>query len=189
MGAIISSLLSLIFGTTSRYPPLGDNADTPDEATGLTPRQARAVLVTWDLVRPDLKNHGINFFIRFFKDMPSAQSHFKAFATLSAERLKTDKRLAAHASTVMLSISGIVDNLGDTEVLLHILKTTGKNHKNRGIPKEAFTQLRLTLISFLEDSLKDAFTSDAKEGWAIATQTINDVIFAAYDAASPEEEE
>ena len=70
--------------------------------------------------------------------MPESQSYFKAFANKTPEELKTDKRLAAHASTVMLAISGIVDNLGDAETLVHILKTTGRNHKRRGISKDAF---------------------------------------------------
>ena len=42
---------------------LGENADVPDPTTGLTPRQIAAVKATWDLVKPDLKMHGVNFFI------------------------------------------------------------------------------------------------------------------------------
>ena len=47
-----------------QYPALGPAPDTPNPTTGLSPRQSRAVLVTWDLVRPDAKRHGVLFFIR-----------------------------------------------------------------------------------------------------------------------------
>ena len=37
-----------------------------------------------------------------------------------------------------MAISSMVDNLDDVEVLVELLKNTGENHSNRGVPKEDF---------------------------------------------------
>jgi len=48
------------------------------------------------------------------------------------DQLKENKRLKAHAFTVMTAINGLVDNLDDPEVLTELLLKTGRNHAKRG---------------------------------------------------------
>lgn len=77
-------------------------------------------------------------FCRLFKKYPVTQSLFRAFKDVDPETLYENKQIAAHGSTVMAAISSVVDNLDDSDTLCEILKTTGRNHKNRGIKKEYF---------------------------------------------------
>ena len=81
----------------------------------------------------------MNVFVsRLFETHPVLQTRFKGFAGKSSEQLRTNKRVAAHGSSVLLAITGMVDNLDDVSCLVEMLKTTGRNHVKRGIPKEDF---------------------------------------------------
>ncbi|ROT84928.1 hemoglobin [Penaeus vannamei] len=121
---------------------LGPEGDVADPTTGLTLRHRTAMVRTWDMVRPDMKVHGINFFLTLFRAEPELQTRFKGFADKTEEELKTNKRLAAHASTVMLAITGLVDNLDDVTCLVEMLNATALNHKRRGLPQPStFTSL------------------------------------------------
>ncbi|XP_042887295.1 globin-like [Penaeus japonicus] len=163
---------------------LGPEGDVADPTTGLTLRHRTAMVRTWDMVRPDMKVHGINFFLELFRTEPELQTRFKGFANKTEEELKTNKRLAAHASTVMLAITGLVDNLDDVTCLVEMLNSTALNHKRRGIPKEDFVLLAPVLVKFLRDNLGSAWTPVAEEAWTQALKVINAVIFGAYDTSA-----
>jgi hypothetical protein len=75
---------------------------------------------------------------RLFERHPNIQKKFSGFDGKPLAVLAEDKRLKAHATTVMNAINSVVDSLGDPETLVEILKTTGKNHKRRGIEKTHF---------------------------------------------------
>lgn len=181
MGLIMSAVKFLIWGNYDKYPALGPNPDAADPTTGLTPRQARAVLVTWDMVRPNIRKHGPAFFVKFFKEYPETQKKFHGFAGQDPDSLLNDSRLIAHGVTVFTAVSNIVDNLGDTAVLAEILKTTGKNHKARGVEKKSFVWVRLVLLEYLKENLGEEWTPAAQEGWEIALTAVNTVVFSAYD--------
>ncbi|XP_018008187.1 cytoglobin-2 [Hyalella azteca] len=180
MGALISSLFSWLFGG-SKYPALGPNPDKPNDITGLTPREARAVVVTWDIVKPNMAHHGVQFFLRLFERHPNIQKKFSGFDGKPLAVLQEDKRLRAHATTVMNAINSVVESLGDPETLVEILKTTGKNHKRRGIEKTHFESLRVVLLDYLRDNLGTAYSPMAQQGWSKALAAVNAVIFQAYD--------
>ncbi|KAF2355683.1 Globin [Trinorchestia longiramus] len=179
MGAIFS-IFSWLFGG-SKYPALGPGADTPDKITGLTPREARAVAVSWDLVKPNMADHGVNFFLKFFEAYPDAQRKFRGFQDVPLESLRKDKRLRAHASTVMHAINSVVDSLDDPETLVEILKSVGGNHFKRGIERIHFEHLREVLLKYLKEALWSAFPPAAEDGWQKALTAVNAVIFEAYD--------
>lgn len=160
---------------------LGPDADVPDSNTGLTLRQRTAMVRTWDLVRPDMKQHGINFFIELFRREPELQTRFKGFTNKTEEELKTNRRFAAHGSTVLHAITTLVDNLDDTPTLLDLLKTTGANHHNRGIPRKDFDLLAPVLIIYLNKTLGSAWTPVAEEAWIKGMKVINSVILSSYD--------
>ncbi|XP_069977867.1 globin [Penaeus vannamei] len=162
---------------------LGPEGDVADPTTGLTLRHRTAMVRTWDMVRPDMKVHGINFFLTLFRAEPELQTRFKGFADKTEEELKTNKRLAAHASTVMLAITGLVDNLDDVTCLVEMLNATALNHKRRGVPKKDFELLAPVLVKFLRDSLGSAWTPIAEEAWTQALKVINTVIFGTYDSS------
>ncbi|KAK7070956.1 oxygen carrier activity protein [Halocaridina rubra] len=160
---------------------LGQDADVPDATTGLTLRHRTAMIRTWDLVRPDMKTHGVNFFLEMFRRQPVLQTRFKGFAGKSEDELKNSRRLAAHGSTVMLAINNLVENLDDLDTLVDLLKTTGDNHFRRGVPKGDFELLAPILVDFLRINLGNAWSPVADEAWTQALKVINSVIFTAYD--------
>ncbi|XP_064107359.1 globin-like [Macrobrachium nipponense] len=168
----------------TEYGELGADADMPNETTGLTLRHRTAMIRTWDLVRPDMQTHGINFFIKLFREEPVIQSRFKGFQNKTEEQLRTNRRLAAHASTVLHAITLLVDNLDDVSTLVELLKTTGENHCKRGIPKGDFELLAPVLVNFLKTSLGSAWSPLAEEAWTKAFKVINAVIISAYDEPS-----
>ena len=73
-----------------------------------------------------------------FEQHPPSQTRFKHFVNKSAEELKTSKKLGAHGSTVMMAFSNMVDNIDDVGCLVEIIKSVGRNHMKRIIPKDDF---------------------------------------------------
>ncbi|KAG0730480.1 hypothetical protein GWK47_028182 [Chionoecetes opilio] len=150
---------------------LGQESEVVDPTTGLTLRHRTAIVRTWDLVRPDIKIHGANFFLAAEVD---GHEH-------------TDAHIQHSLRLVMMSISSMVDNLDDVSVLVEILKTTAVNHKQRGIPHNdfvSFFQLLLSpvLVKYLRDNLGAAWSPVAEEGWTQVLKVINSVIFSVYEA-------
>lgn len=70
---------------------------------------------------------------RFFQQYPDYQKKFRSFANVPVAELADNKRLQAHAFTVMKAIDGLIDNLDDPEVLTELLQRTGANHARRGL--------------------------------------------------------
>lgn len=64
----------------------------------------------------------------FFGGYPEYQKKFRGFADVPLEKLAENKRLQAHAFTVLNAINGLVDNLDDPDVLNVLLHKTGQNH-------------------------------------------------------------
>ncbi|KAG7164355.1 Globin-like [Homarus americanus] len=146
-------------------------ADVPNPTTGLTLRHRTAMVRTWDLVRPDLKTHGIYFFLRLFREEPQLKTRFKGFMNKTEDQLRENKRLAAHGTTVLTAITSMVDNLDDVGVLVELLQTTGL--------------LAPVLLNYLRDNLGSAWTSVADEAWAKALKVIMSVIVSGYDITEP----
>lgn len=160
---------------------LGPNADVPDPTTGLTLRHRTAMVRTWALVAPDLETHGKNFFIELFKEQPEIQTRFKGFANKTEEELRASRRFGAHGSTVMHAITTMVNNLDDIPTLVDLLKTTGANHRNRGVPRKDFDTLTPIMVRFLKKSLGSAWSPVAEEAWTKGMNIIISVIFSTYD--------
>ncbi|XP_076041209.1 globin-like [Oratosquilla oratoria] len=190
MGAVWSTLWQWWSGESNKVgaTDLGPDADVPDATTGLTPRQKQAIRDTWSLVVPDMKTHGVNFFMALFQTHPHLQNRFRGFKGKTIEELRVNKRLVAHGSTVLMAVTSLVDNLDDVSVLVELLKTTGKNHKDRGVQKNDFELLAPVMIKFLKDSLGPHWSQQAEEAWKLALKVINSVIFSSYDAPDSDDE-
>ncbi|KAF4521172.1 hypothetical protein B566_EDAN010634 [Ephemera danica] len=138
MGGFLSYLLGSDGGAPQEELPA--KWDEPEPATGLTPRQKRAVVDTWALVQPDLKATGIAVLIALFEAHPEHQRLFSAFRDVPLSELRGSKRFAAHASSVMHAIASLVDTLeDDTEVLVELLTKIGVNHAKHSVPPHAFS--------------------------------------------------
>jgi len=178
MGGVLSALWSWLFPPAQlTLPP---DADTPHPATGVTGRQRVAVQASWRLVAPDAKRHGIAIFIRLFKKHPETQLVFKSFKGQQPESLADNKRLAAHATTVMASVATLVDNLDDIDTLLELLNKVAENHKRRGLPIQYFEMVSNTIFDYLVETLGAALDRSGVEGWSNVFRAINSVIAAEY---------
>jgi hemoglobin-like flavoprotein len=132
---------------------------------GLTAEEETAIRDTWSLVSKDLKGNGVHFFIYFFKGYPEYQKLFRGFADVPLDQLAENKRLKAHAFTVMNAINGLVDNLDDPEVLTELLIKTGQNHQKRKVKPGDFQNLKQSLLEFFGVALGDAWTPVASGAW------------------------
>jgi hypothetical protein len=67
-GVITQSLLSFCFMFCRQKNKSGEMSgskdDTPDPKTGLTPREHQIVVETWDILRPNAKEVGVELFNR-----------------------------------------------------------------------------------------------------------------------------
>ncbi|CAL8148411.1 unnamed protein product [Orchesella dallaii] len=131
----------------------------------LTPEEEKSIRDTWALVSPDLKGNGIKFFIHFFTGYPEYQKLFRGFADVPLDKLPENKRLQAHAFTVLNAINGLVDNLDDPDVLTELLLKTGRNHARRKLRRGDFENLKTSLLEFLGKALKSHWSPEAENAW------------------------
>ncbi|XP_042909335.1 globin [Parasteatoda tepidariorum] len=159
------------------------NYDDPDPATGLTPRQRDTVQNTWKIVRSNIKENGLTFFVKFFHKYPEYQKLFP-FADVPLEKLRDDKKVLAHAMAVMYALNSIVDSLGDVDCLVQILVRIGSGHKPRSIQPIHFENLASFLVSFLIEALgKSVMDDSAVEAWRTAFKAANGIIINALQNA------
>ena len=85
------------------------------------------------------REYEMNIFHSFFNQYPEYQQKFPGFAHVPLDQLAENRRLKAHAITVMNAINGLVDNLDDPEVLTELLIKTGQNHARRKLQLSDFT--------------------------------------------------
>lgn len=160
--------------------------DIPDSTTGLTPRERQIVVDMWDIVKPRAKEIGVELFNRFFEEHPDYQQRFSSFRGIALSELRISKKLAAHATNVMYSLTCAIDNLEDPLCLKELLLKLGKNHGRHKVTEKEFHDLALVVMQLLKDKLGDELTSEAEEAWKKALDHIYKDIFEglrAYDAS------
>ena len=81
----------------------------------------------------------MNIFDSFLKTILDINKNFLDFAHVPLDELAENRRLKAHAITVMNAINGLIDNLDDPEVLTELLTKTGQNHARRKLQLSDFT--------------------------------------------------
>lgn len=79
---------------------------------------------------------------------------FKSFADVPVDQLPNNKKLHAHAFSVMYAVSSMVENLNDIECLVEILVKTGQSHGNRSVTIQQFDVCislinEIVLLSFM----------------------------------------
>jgi hemoglobin-like flavoprotein len=155
--------------------------DAVDPITGLTKREKDIIRDTWAVVRKDIKGNGGELFVRFFTENPSYQQLFKSFKDVPMSELKTNKKVLAHANSVMYAISSLVDNLEDPECLVEMLGKLGTSHNTRGIDMDKFHNLGITLVGLLQAQLgPKVMDTAAVEAWKKTYGVITSVIAQSY---------
>nr|CAD7577032.1 unnamed protein product [Timema californicum] len=225
MGAI----LSYFWGTSE-----GPDFDVPDPATGLSPREKKALIDTWELVKLDITGNGVAILmdalswlysifskiisskmlqfgklpllerslhlkktsgsygkipvdekarsdfstvaiLEFFRTYPQKLEKFAAFSTVPLDELPTNKKFHAHANAIMYTVTSVVDNLDEPEVLVEMLKKLGENHGRRKIVKSEFEELKKVILIVLTDKLGNKLTPQAAAAWDKALSVVVEV--------------
>lgn len=173
----MGGFLSYVFAVRTSAEHINDpSLDAPDPKTNLTLRQKKVIQENWALVQKDIRGNGVDFFLTFFKHHPEYQKDFKSFATVPMDQLRDNKKLHAHAFSVMYAISSMVDNLEDIDCLLEILVKMGQSHGKRSITIKKFENLAVVFVDFLGEKLGSGFTPYARLAWQKAFDVINAVI-------------
>lgn len=139
--------------------------DIPDPRTGLTPRERQAVVDTWAIVKLDAKQTGVELFMRFFEAHPEYQKRFASFRGMNLTELRGSKKLSAHATNVVYSLTGVVDNLEDPECLTELLIKLGQNHGRHNITEKEFYELKVVLMDLLKQKLGKQLTPQGESAW------------------------
>lgn len=99
--------------------------------------------------------------------------------------LKGNKKVLAHALSVLSAISSLVENLDDPEVLVEMLIKTGGNHFRRHIQVEQFDALGVTIVGWLiEKCGPQAMDQSGINAWKKTYSVIVSVVQKGMDQAS-----
>ncbi|KAK4874917.1 hypothetical protein RN001_014277 [Aquatica leii] len=135
-----------------------------DPATGLTNHEKQLVENSWNLVKTDIKNHGVELFILYFTDFPEYQNFFP-FRGIPLEELRKSEKLRSHGVTVMYTIGAIIDNLRDPEVLMILLHKNALSHSPRGVKAKHYWDLKKAVMKLLRGGLGSEFTKETEAAW------------------------
>jgi len=158
-------------------------SEIADSTTGLTNGEKDIIRNTWAEVKKDIKGNGYDLFIRFFTENPTYQQHFKGFSDVPIAELRGNKKVLAHANSVLYAITSLVDNLDDPECLVEMLKKVSESHVARGIAIPMFINLGTTIVGLLIDKLgPNVMDTVAIEAWKKTYGVIVHVIKQNYEA-------
>lgn len=93
---------------------------------------------------------------------------------MPVDQLRGNKRLEAHAKSVLYAISQLVDNLEDVELIIEMLKRQAINHKGRKVGAEMFNNLGNVLLAMLTEVLN--LDEQAQAVWAKTYAVIVQVV-------------
>uniref|UniRef100_A0A1W7RAG4 Globin C, coelomic n=1 Tax=Hadrurus spadix TaxID=141984 RepID=A0A1W7RAG4_9SCOR len=141
------------------------NMDVPDSKLGLTLREKEGIKIVWASVRKNMKGNGVEILVKFFTVYPDYQKLFRAFADVPLSELKQNKKLIAHATSVIYSLSSLVESLDDVENLKELTIKISESHLPRGVSKQQFAELGKVIVEFFEEKLGKLLTPAAKTGW------------------------
>ncbi|KAG1649984.1 Globin [Nymphon striatum] len=127
-------------------------------------KEIEKIQESWALVRKDIRNNGMEFFLTLFRAHPEYQEHFPAFKNIPLPELKQSGKFRGHATTVMYSVSSCVGSLEDPELIETLVDKIGQNHFTRGVTTEMFTNLMTVLVGFLQEALGSEVMDDETTG-------------------------
>ena len=121
---------------------------------------------------------------RFFTENPSYQVNFTAFKDVPIQELRGNKKVLAHALSVLYAISSLVDNLDDPECLVEMLHKLGTSHFKRHISYPHFENLGVSLLGSMKQKLgSDVMNEAAMAAWQKAYGVIISVIKQGLESA------
>lgn len=129
----------------------------------MDPQTIFHVQTTWQAVAPIAPKAAELFYANLFAANPSLRNLFKGDMTKQGEMLMT-------------MINTAVNSLDKPNVLIPVLQSLGKRHKNYSVQDEDYATVGGALLKTLEQGLGDAFTQEVKQAWTEVYQTMAKVM-------------
>mmetsp|Transcript_57863 Transcript_57863/g.183511 ORF Transcript_57863/g.183511 Transcript_57863/m.183511 type:complete len:326 (-) Transcript_57863:200-1177(-) len=176
-------------------PVMGDWDPTSDEAAkeiGLTPEQIDAVCasLSWianpanpESASSKLEEYGLLLFDNLFEIAPSLH---KIFPFKDVEGKVDRKKLAGHATMVIVALYGVIEGLKDIGKTVPDLQALIRRHVKYGVMVEHYEVLGDVLNASLNQFLGDRMTDDDKKAWATVTGIVAAVAKGEYEAMEKE---
>uniref|UniRef100_A0A0K2TPZ2 Cytoglobin1like [Saccoglossus kowalevskii] n=1 Tax=Lepeophtheirus salmonis TaxID=72036 RepID=A0A0K2TPZ2_LEPSM len=97
--------------------------------------EVKLISESWKLMALDLDNHGLNFFLKLFKEYPVYEEKF--FPDINGDR----KKLKRHGGIVMKAIGKLIGFLetGKIIAIVNTIKGIANGHSKRGVLVQQFT--------------------------------------------------
>ncbi|XP_015789638.1 globin [Tetranychus urticae] len=144
----------------------------------LSDDEVKVIQSIWSSVMKDANTHGMNFFLKFFRENPTFQERFASLRNLKTEEeMKASKRLKAHAASVFHAITALVDNLDDLECVSDMLEKIAANHLRRKVNWPFFDRIALCIVAFLSETLgTQIMDSKATTAWTKVLNVITETV-------------
>lgn len=134
----------------------------------MTPEQKELVQQSWAKVMPIKETAADLFYNRLFEQYPEVKPYFKGDMKEQGKKL-------------MMMINTAVAGLDNIEALIEPVKALGKKHVDYGVKAEDYDKVGASLLWTLEQGLKDDFTPEVKDAWAVTYTTLAGVMIEGSD--------
>lgn len=108
------------------------------------------------------------FYERLFDMFPEIQYLFK------------DTDMEAQRKKLLGALVMVIENLKKTEILGPALQELGKRHEDKGVQREHYPMVGVSLLKTFEDFLGDKWTLEVREAWAEAYDGIVGLMYSGY---------
>ncbi|XP_072974245.1 uncharacterized protein [Typha angustifolia] len=139
-------------------------------AIRFTAEQEALVLESWDVMKQDAADLGLQFFVKIFEIAPSASGLFP-FLRDSSVPLEKNPKLKRHAMFVFAMTcesAAQLRKMGKVIVRETTLKNLGAIHSKAGILNEHFEVMRFALLETIKEAVPYMWTPQLKNAWAEA---------------------
>ncbi|KAH7965493.1 hypothetical protein HPB49_008479 [Dermacentor silvarum] len=159
--------------------------DEPPDATGLTPREKKAVRAVWSTFCKEHPDYGVLLFQAYFHKYPDHIELFRHFKGKNLRTLGMDQEFSSHCSLVGEEITNIVEALDNVPELLELLeKNALLHHHIRGVTPAHFASFGQVLVDVLHANHEDIMTTTTEEAWKKFFEFVVLFITTAYDKAN-----
>ena len=129
--------------------------------------QLKLVLDSLAVIQPIADQIAKSFYEHLFEIAPQTKKLFTA-------------DMNQQGTMLMTSLSLAVSGLSDMENTLPSVQALGERHYSYGVKPEYYQSAVESFVWSLEHHLGDRFTSELKEAWTIAFQSLADAMLSVY---------
>ncbi|KAL1805548.1 hypothetical protein ACET3Z_028616 [Daucus carota] len=140
------------------------------EVKAFTEEQEALVVKSWNFMKKDAAQLGLNFFLKIFEIAPTAKKMF-SFLKDSDVPLEQNTKLKPHARTVFVMTCETAVQLrkaGKVGVKESTLNKMGATHSRVGVVDEHFEVTRFALLETIKEAIPDMWSPEMKNAWGEA---------------------